>query len=334
MIIDAHNHILGQGEYPGFTNFMKEMCLGYLRAQDKLPTTRTPTDRDWEPYKSVWQAIDPEKCIKDHEGIDKIVILGIAPSTYTAYGVRGTLDPSGVTGIPKPASIEKTNDYIAGLVARHPDVFIGFAAVNPLFPYSHTHQTPKAAVNELERAITKLKLQGLKLYPTYDHYSPDDRELAFPVFEKAEELGIPVLVHQASAPVVDAPLKYSFPHLLDEVGREFRNLKLIVAHMGFPWFDECIVLVAKHPNFYADLSFTTSMLNQEEMLRLLHRCKAFGLPLSKIFWATDYPGFESPKELLRRFRTLNEEAERLNLAKIPEKDLEGMLGENFARLVL
>ena len=74
---------------------------------------------------------------------------------------------------------------------QRPDKFIGFASVNP------NYRGPAAAVKELERSVTELGLHGLKLYPMYQDWSPADPVLAFPVFEKAAELGIPVLVHQA-----------------------------------------------------------------------------------------------------------------------------------------
>ena len=47
------------------------------------------------------------------------------------------------------------NDFLAGLVAKHPTRFSGFAAL-PL-------QDPEAAANELERAVTQLGLRGALL---------------------------------------------------------------------------------------------------------------------------------------------------------------------------
>tara|TARA_B100000959_G_C14542342_1_gene444128 strand:- start:29 stop:424 length:396 start_codon:yes stop_codon:yes gene_type:complete len=44
------------------------------------------------------------------------------------------------------------------------------------------------------------------------------------------------------------------PVHLDRIGREFPDLKLIVAHLGHPWVDEGIAVVAKHPNFYTEMS--------------------------------------------------------------------------------
>ena len=39
--------------------------------------------------------------------------------------------------------------------------------------------------------MTELGLVGLKLYPMYQHWSVNDPEVAFPIFEKAEALEHP-----------------------------------------------------------------------------------------------------------------------------------------------
>lgn len=329
MIIDCHNHILTAGAYPGYRVFIQEMCLGYFRTLGKLPADRMPTEDDWKGMEYLWDPIDPDVLIADHDkaGVDKSVILGVAPSEYTAYMVRGTLDLAGVTDIPGPPSLEKVNDYIAAVVRKYPDKLIGFAAVNPRF------RGVKWAVAELERAIVDLKLTGVKLYPIYDHYSPDDRELAFPIFAKAQEMDIPVMVHQASTPVIDAPLKYGRPYLLDDVGREFPNLRLLVCHAGMPWFEECMVLVAKHPNFYMDLSYMTSVLSSEEIYQFLMKCKAYGVPWAKVCWGSDYPGFEFPETLVPKMYRVNEVARQFDKPEIAPAELEGIMGRNFAHFI-
>jgi predicted TIM-barrel fold metal-dependent hydrolase len=59
--------------------------------------------------------------------------------------------------------------------------------------------------------VTELGLRGLKLYPMYQDWSPADPVLAFPVFARAEELGIPVMVHQAGSTRIDARMEYARP---------------------------------------------------------------------------------------------------------------------------
>ena len=80
-----------------------------------------------------------------------------------------------------PLDVAKSNDYIASLTRHHPEL-IGMCAVNPKF------RGVGWARDELTRAVVDLGLQGLKLYPMYDHYGPADRDLAFPIYERAMEL--------------------------------------------------------------------------------------------------------------------------------------------------
>ena len=326
MIIDCHNHIIGCA-YPGYELFIKEMTCGYFQDRGELPGDREPTEEEWEHLHYLWDPIDPDVLIADHQpfGIDRCTILCVAPSDYTRYGQRGTADVTGITDVPGPATIDKGNDYIAALAKKYPDYFIPMAAVNPKY------RGVKWARDELERAITELGLKGVKLYPMYDHYSADDPELGMPIFEKAMELDIPVMVHMSTTPVEDTILAYGNPLTLDEVARKLPKLRLLMCHAGCPWTDECLIVAARHPNVHFDVSFYNSVLTRRETFEFLQRARRVGCRWTKICFGTDYPGFEMPKTLISKFALVNDEAG--DHAKIPETDLARMLGGNYARFV-
>jgi predicted TIM-barrel fold metal-dependent hydrolase len=327
MLIDCHTHVLGMGlgeEFQKTFNRQALMCV--YRAKGLLPSHRLPTEEDWKNCNVSFEQTDPEKLLKAYETFDKVVILGWSPHYFEDIGLGGTVDTTGVTGVIGPPHPEKCNDYIAALVKKCPDKLIGFASVNP------NYKGPKTAVKELERAIYDLKLQGLKLYPTYQHWSPDDRDKAFPIFEKAQELGIPVLVHMSGSTLTSAPMKYSKPMLLDDVGNEFRKLRLIIAHMGIPWVDEAKYMLTKHANFYGDLSYFIGSIDRETLYRFLLSCKPFFVPLEKLFFGSDYPAYDT-MALVKMLKTVNEEAERLGKPKIPEEEIQGILGDNFAKFM-
>jgi predicted TIM-barrel fold metal-dependent hydrolase len=326
VIIDGHNHILAAGLYPGYERFIKEMTRGFFQSRGDLPMDRDPTEQDWKGLEYLWEPIDPDVLIRDHPGVDRCTILAVAPSEYTRYEARGTVDVAGVTGVEGPPSIEKGNDYIAALVRKYSDTFIGMAAVNPKF------RGVSFARNELERAITELRLTGLKLYPMYDHWAVNDRDLAFPIFDKAAELDIPVMVHLSTTPVADTVLMYGWPVLLDDVARAFPDLRLLICHAGAPWVDEALLLLSRHTNVYLDVSFFNSTLSRRQTYDFLQRALQLGAPLSRICWATDYPGFEFPDTLLPKFALVNEEV-REGEPTISETDLARMLGGNYARFI-
>ena len=331
MIIDAHSHILALADDPEFTAaYGREGSLCIYRSAGKLPSHHTPTEAEWEASGLSLRGmpiIGPAESARDHPGFDKVVVLSVSPQFLDGHLI-GTVDVDGMLGVPGPPHPDKCNDYIAAVVREDPGRFIGFASVNPAY------QGPQAAVAELERAVTGLGCTGLKLYPMYQHWAANDRDLAFPVYRKASELGIPVMIHQAGSTRIDAKLELGRPAILDDIGWEFRDLRIIIAHCGIPWVEEALFLLTKHPNFYAELSYLIATLTRRDLFLLLHRCEPSFVPLEKIFFGSDYPGFlYDPVALLDKLRTVNEEAEVVSLPPIPEGKLRGIMGDNFAAVL-
>jgi uncharacterized protein len=106
----------------------------------------------------------------------------------------------------KPLQVE-TNDRIAELVSAHPDRFQGFATL--------AASAPEAAARELERAVTKLGLQGALIFGrtgerNLDH--PDN----WPIFEAAASLRVPLYLHpQIPQQPVRAALYSGFDDAID-----------------------------------------------------------------------------------------------------------------------
>jgi predicted TIM-barrel fold metal-dependent hydrolase len=276
VIIDAHSHILSLAEDPEFTlEYGREGSLCIYRSMGLLPSHRMPTDEEWERSgytRKGWPVIGPEESLRDHPGFDRVVVLAISPQMLEGRLI-GTVDPHDVLGLGEPRHPDRCNEYIAAVVRSDPGRFIGFASVNPAY------RGVRAAVEELERAITELGLTGLKLYPMYQHWAANDPELAFPIYAKAQELGIPVMIHQAGSTRIDAKLELGRPAILDDIGREFRDLRVIIAHCGLPWVDEALYLLTKHPNFYAELSYLIATLTRRDLFLLLSRCEPMFVPL-------------------------------------------------------
>jgi predicted TIM-barrel fold metal-dependent hydrolase len=331
VIIDAHSHILSLAEDPEFTlEYGREGSLCIYRSMGLLPSHRMPTEEEWEASgytRKGWPVIGPEESLRDHPGFDKVVVLGVSPQWLDGRLI-GTVDTTGTLGVDGPMHPDLGNDYIAAVVRTQPDRFIGFGSVNPLY------RGPHEAAVELERAVVELGLTGVKLYPMYQHWAANDREVAFPIYAKAQELGIPVMIHQAGSTRIDARLELGRPALLDDIGREFRDLRVIVAHCGWPWVDEALFLLTKHPNFYAELSYLIASVSRRDLFLLLSRCEPMFVPLEKLFFGTDYPGFlYDPVKLRKKLESVNEEALAVGLPEIAEHKLAEIMGENIARLL-
>jgi len=331
VIIDGHSHILSLAVDPAFTvEYGREGSLCIYRATGALPSHRMPTEQEWEASgftRAGWPVIGPAESVRDHVGFDKTVILAVSPQILDGVLI-GTVDTEGVLGVPGPPDPERCNDYVAACVRADPSHLIGFGSVNPAY------RGVVAAVEELERAVVELGLSGVKLYPMYQHWWANDPELAFPIYEKAQELDVPVMIHQAGSTRIDAKLELGRPAILDDIGREFRDLRVIVAHTGWPWVDEALFLLTKHPNFYAELSYLIASISRRDLFLLLSRCEPMFVPLEKLFFGTDYPGFlYDPVKLKDKLLSVNEEAAGLGMDPIPQAKLEGIMGTNLARVL-
>ncbi len=98
-------------------------------------------------------------------------------------------------------------------------------------------------------------------------------------------------------------MKYSHPVYADELAMLFPDLKIVLAHFGFPHLLECANIVSKNKNVYTDISGTivddlpkrdAENLYKEykkDMQRVLHY---FPDVRSKIMFGTDYGGEDTP----------------------------------------
>lgn len=134
-----------------------------------------------------------------------------------------------------------SNEQVAEL-CQESSRFIGFASVDPL---------QKGAAKELQNAIQQLGLRGLKLDPALQDFAPNEAG-AFEVYEAAEALGIPALVHTGMSWAPETPLERCHPLLWEQPVRRFPKLDFVFAHFGWPWVWDAIALALKYPNVYLD----------------------------------------------------------------------------------
>lgn len=216
--------------------------------------------------------------------------------------------------------MRQANDDTATFVRAHPEKFIGFMTVHPHDP---------GALEEIERATGDLGLRGIKLGPNYQHFNPLD-EAAFKVFRRAEELGLPILLHQGTSPVQFAELDYAHPRHIDRVAMAFPNLRMILAHMAHPWQLDCYIVIRKHPHVYADIS--ANFYRPWSYYNALRLATEWGV-LHKLLFGSDFP-IATPQETLDSLHHVNDLLAGTNLprvpedelAKIPERDSLGLLG--------
>jgi predicted TIM-barrel fold metal-dependent hydrolase len=289
MIVDVHTHASYYREAPPLTEHAADTLM--------RPDKTVPTAATWQDYA---EAMAP---------VDRAIVFNIA---YLP-GVRAS------DAINQGRTARMVNDNTAALVATAPDKLIGFLSVHPDAP---------DALEEIERATGDLKLRGIKLGPNYQNFDPLG-EAAFRVFRRAQELGLPILLHQGTSPVQFADLDYAHPRHIDRVAMAFPRLKLILAHMAHPWQADCICVVRKHPNVYADISalfyrpwshYTCMRLATE--WNILH----------KLLFGSDYP-VATPAETMAGMRSVNEPVARAGLPPVPEEAVEAIINRDSLALL-
>lgn len=88
--------------------------------------------------------------------------------------------------------------------------------------------------DEVKR-LQKMGIRVIKLYPTYQYFYPNESFL-YPLYESAQELDIPIMVHTGSSVFKGARIKYGDPIYLDDIAVDFPDLKILLVHGGRGFF--------------------------------------------------------------------------------------------------
>ncbi len=88
-----------------------------------------------------------------------------------------------------PAVCHSVNDALGALIAEHPDRFSGFAMIPTA--------TPEAAADELQRAVEDVGLKGAMIHGLSGGEFVDG-EAYWPIYARAERLGVPIYLHPAT----------------------------------------------------------------------------------------------------------------------------------------
>ena len=209
------------------------------------------------------------------------------------------------------ASDALSNEALSEIIKKHPKRLKGFAYTHPLDPDSET---------QLEKAVNKLGLIGLKLVPDFQDFSMGDPRI-IPLLEKAVELDIPVMVHSAPG-LIKGHYNQSLPEHFDALKREIPDLVLIISHLCYPKFLDLLNIVPKE-GVYVDTSTTLpwiiDLCGVDFTSRFIRRIGA-----ESVIFGSDWWGQSSEMKIQI------ESIMKLNLAQ-SEKDL--ILGDNISNLL-
>lgn len=212
------------------------------------------------------------------------------------------------------------NDYVAGYVRQYPDRVVGFAGVDP------THHVE--AVRDIVRARSELGLKGVSVSPAAQNFHPS-ATCAMKVYAEAERIGLPVFFDQHVSLAPDSKMEYARPFLLDEVAREFPNLRIVISKMGHPWIEETIVLLGKHANVFADVGglLDNFWLTYNAMLAA-HQAGV----MDRVLFGSNFP-YTAAATGIETLYSINQFCHGTNLPTIPREQLRQVVERNTLELL-
>jgi uncharacterized protein len=221
----------------------------------------------------------------------------------------------------------------AELARRNPDRTVFWGSVNPL--------EGRHALDLMERQVGEFGAKAFKFYNVrYDFGQPfpwrmDDPRVAFPVFEKAQELGVNLIGVHKGLPLGPQPIEATQTWDMDGAAANFPDINFVIFHVGLPFIDETCWQLIRHPNLYASIAATINLVARaprqfaEIMGKLLFWAGedkiVYGseAPIFQPQWALDaFWNFELPQDLVEGYL----------YPQITEQAKRKILGENLLRL--
>jgi uncharacterized protein len=222
----------------------------------------------------------------------------------------------------------------AAMAQKYPDRAIFWGSVNPL--------EGKKALDLMERQVKEYGAKAFKFYNVrYDYGEPfpwrmDDPRVAYPVFEKALELGVHTIGVHKGVPLGPQPIEHTQTWDMDGAAANFPDINFIIFHVGLPFIDEVCWQLVRYPNLYASIAATLNFIVRaprvfaENMGKLMFWCGEDKIlyggetPIWHPRWALDaFWNFELPEDLVTGY----------GYPQLTTQAKKKILGSNLARLM-
>ena len=221
----------------------------------------------------------------------------------------------------------------AELARRNPDRTMFWGSVNPL--------EGRRALDLMERQVGEFGAKAFKFYNVrYDYGRPfpwrmDDPQVAFPVFEKAQELGVNLIGVHKGVPLGPQPIEATQTWDMDGAAANFPDINFVIFHVGLPFIDEVCWQLIRYPNLYASIAATINFVVRaprqfaETLGKLLFWCGE-----DKIIYGSEAPIWQPQwaLEAFWNFQLPQDLVEGYGYPQLTEQAKRKILGENLLRL--
>ncbi|WP_294485568.1 amidohydrolase family protein [uncultured Mailhella sp.] len=189
-----------------------------------------PVYRDY--IKRTPFASTPDKSLE--ACVEELRSLGVEKAVYTGRDCESTYN------------YPPSNDLVLECMKAYPDLFIGFYGFDP--------HKKMDAVREFRRAVEKDGMRGASIEPCMAHLRSDDA-LYYPLYTVCCELNVPVIITAGLSPFMPGvSMDPMHPVYIDNVARDFPDLRILISHGGYPWMLEAVAVTQRNANVYLDFS--------------------------------------------------------------------------------
>jgi predicted TIM-barrel fold metal-dependent hydrolase len=144
------------------------------------------------------------------------------------------------------SDIRSHNDYCSDVASADPQRLLGFCVLDPSPALAGGSGTRAVdlMIEELNRCYHDLGLRGVKMVP--HGWYPDDQEV-MRLYGRIAELGMYAVFH-AGIFLDGREGKYCRPAYYEGI-HQVPEMRAQLAHIGWPWVDECVAVLAQETMF-------------------------------------------------------------------------------------
>jgi predicted TIM-barrel fold metal-dependent hydrolase len=291
-----------------------EMFSNHLYAFHAALTPPTDTVLPAEEFLRQWTVSEIDRMVFDESDTDMLIAMPLPLTDLYKDG----LSPW---------------EECAELAQRRSDRTVFWGSVNPL--------EGRAALELMERQVGEFNARAFKLYNVrYDYGEPfpwrmDDPRVAFPVFEKALDLGVNLIGVHKGVPLGPQPVEHTQTWDMDGAAANFPDINFVIYHVGLPFLDEVCWQLIRYPNLYASLAATINFIVRaprqfaETLGKLLFWCGE-----DKIVYGSEAPIFH-PRwalEAFSKFEIPQDLVDGYGYPQLTDQAKRKILGANLLRL--
>ena len=224
-----------------------------------LEAMRRGKEARWELLLSVMD--DPKVLL---ELMDRAGVWRVGMVNYSSPDVMGFTDA--------------TNSFAARYAQANPERLLPYGGVHPRFT--------KDPAGDVDRLV-EMGIRLLKIHPPHQLFPANAYTTGLDalgaIYRRAEERGLPVMVHTGTSIFPGARCKYGNPMELDDVALDFPDLRIVMAHGGRPlYMEEAFFILRRHKQVWLDVSG----IPPGKLLDYFPRLAEIA---DRVLWGTDWP---------------------------------------------